>query len=246
VILVRELDEKWWFELDALKMPLHRGLPLIVDAKMIRSDDPDMKLPSGEVKFRLVDWQYRIKDAEDARLELFVEAVYPPVSDVLFKTDNSKFYTAVLVAIATGVWLGAIWYNTYLDHDYSWAMAGRHARTYGWVALAALFFFILPSRLKPKRRLAFRNLYAIALLTLTGIALIAAWLSITRLPAGFGGSDQEYAGYARALAGKLSMSYWPVLLAVLPWLGVAFKVFGFDAAEKTTDAVMSAAKKEGG
>jgi hypothetical protein len=243
VILVREPDKKWWFELEALKVPLHRGLPMVVDAKMIRSDDPNGKLPSDEVKFRLVDWQYRVKDAEDAGLELFVEAVYPSLTERIFKTDDSKFYTAFALALLTGLVLCMVGYNIYLDHDFGWALAGQLARTFGWIALAALFFFILPSRLKLSRRLALRNLYATVLLIFTGIALIVAWLSITRLPAGFVGSEQAYAGYARTLVGKLSTSYWPVLLAVLPWLGVAFKMFGFEAAEKTTDSVMSAAKK---
>jgi hypothetical protein len=47
------------------------------------------------------------------------------------------------------------------------------------------------------------------------------------------------------LVEKFSTSYWPVLLAALPWVAVAFKLFGFERAEKTAAALQEAAKKGG-
>ncbi len=63
-------------------------------------------------------------------------------------------------------------------------------------------------------------------------------------PAHFGGSDADYAAYAMALAEKLSTSYWPLLVAALPWLSIGFKVFGLDVAEKTAEGLEKAAKKD--
>jgi hypothetical protein len=39
----------------------------------------------------------------------------------------------------------------------------------------------------------------------------------------------------------MSGSYWPVLLATLPWLAVAFKALSFESAEIATDALLKIA-----
>ncbi len=42
----------------------------------------------------------------------------------------------------------------------------------------------------------------------------------------------------------MSRSYWPLLVAALPWLSVSFKVLGFGTAQKASEGLEKLSKEK--
>jgi hypothetical protein len=253
--LIREINNKWFLEhLASFPAPLEKGLHIMADGKTLKMVDPATEAREGEVSCRLVEWQYRIADADHAELELIVEEVVPGFFSSLFSfltrplqrlsPDDRGIGTIVIGILTFFALLLAAW-TMYKNQSDTWAFAARHLRAFGGWALLILFSFVIPTRLGLYRgRERFQKAFFRVLLMLAGFTLAGVWLRITSLPANFTGSDREYIGYAQALATKFSVSYWPALLVILPWLALSFQAFGLDLAGKTTDTVLKAVKTD--
>jgi len=252
MILIQELKNKWSHEVASFDAPLHKGLRIDLDSKAIKVVDPQVKLPD-QVFCILVDWRVQIKDAERGVLTLFVKETTPPVPakeekppflDRIFATEESRFFGGIIFSIVVSLAVLAFGWTIYRNAEFGWELVGRNIRWIGWMALGCFFFFILPSRLGLNRGNSFKSYFFRAALNLLGLILIAAWLRLTLLPEPFKDSPQYFVDYAHTLTEKFSSSYWPVLLSILPWAAVAFKLLGFEFAEKAVDAVKEAAKPD--
>ena len=240
---IRDVDNKWSL-LTTFDPPLQKGLQLIVAPKALSRD-------AGTL-CRLVDWQYRIANKEGAEteltvdLELIVEEIHPGLWESWFASwsPDTQGLAPMLAAGVTFI-LGAValllWHA---QPDLVWTLAGRHIRTITGTAIVALFMFVLPMKLGLYKGQSFLRSFFAAFLVLAGWLVLGVWLTFSARPERFGGSDADYATYAKALATRLSTSYWPFLVAALPWLSVGFKVFGFDVADKTAEGIEKAAIKE--
>jgi hypothetical protein len=67
------------------------------------------------------------------------------------------------------------------------------------------------------------------------LILALLWLHVAAFPENFTGSQDEYAKFAQSLAAKFSHSYWPYVLAALPWISLAFKALGMSFAQGAAD-----------
>ncbi len=251
MILIREIDNKWTSELAALHVPLRKGLTIVISPNVLRMTSPEAKPPEREVPCRLIEWSSRIKDDKTANLELIVEDISPG----LFAQLGSQVFAwiekkidmppALVAGMFTGFIALVLAAFVYWNQELAWSFAGRHIRGFGGWALFFLFIWLIPAQLGLfKGRESFGKTYVQALFSMAALLLPALWLQMTSFPEHFGRSSQEYAAYAHGLASKFSVSYWPVLLSLLPWLAVGFKIVGFESAEKTTDAIAHAAKTE--
>lgn len=132
------------------------------------------------------------------------------------------------------------------DHTGLWAFMGRNIRwVVGW-GLYLGFGIVLPVRLRlfdgPTK---FSHTFFSVLFSVTGIILAVVWLQIAALPEAFKGGDAAYADFAKSLAAKFSKSYWPYILAALPWIALGFKTFGLTFAQGATET-FAKTKKAGG
>jgi hypothetical protein len=73
------------------------------------------------------------------------------------------------------------------------------------------------------------------LFSLTGLILAIVWLRGAAFPEDFGPSDAAYASFAQSLTTKFSKSYWPYVIAALPWIALRFKTLGLTFAEGATE-----------
>ncbi len=197
----------------------------------------------------LAEWRYRVKAGGESVLELTVDEVrlswFDKASNKLLPTDENKFKAAVLMSILVAIPAALAAYGFSHDPDLAWELAGHHLRWIGGWTLFLVVYFVLPARLGLNRgAFRFQTEFLRALFFYAACGLVFAWLVLSRRPACFRGTPQDYANYAKSMAIKFSGSYWPVLLAVLPWAAVVFKVFGWETAEKTAEALRSTAKKE--
>lgn len=251
MILIREMNNKWTCELPVLHAPLRKRLMIVISPGVLRMTSPEDKPPKQEVPCRLIEWKSRIADDKSASLELIVEDVSPS----WFTLQGSKIFSwlekkidmppAMLAGLFTGLIALVLGAFVYWNQELAWSFAGRHIRGVGGWTLFLLFIWIIPARLGLfKGRESFGKTYIQALFSMAALLLPVLWLRITSFPEKFGHSDQEYATYAHALAAKFSVSYWPILLSLLPWMAAGFKIVGFESAEKTTDAIAHAAKTE--
>jgi hypothetical protein len=111
----------------------------------------------------------------------------------------------------------------------------------GWTVFL-LFGALFPWKLGLyKGQASFEKNFANSFFVLIAWVMLALWLTFSALP---DGSHTDYAAYAKTLARKVSTSYWPLLIAVLPWLSLAFKLLGMDFAENTTEGLQKAVVKE--
>ena len=244
MIEIREVDGGWVAKVERIEAPLRRGMHVLVDPSVIEMTEPKKVKPKKEVDCRVVEWQYRIKSADEGHLEVIVDQVGTPLADRIFKTDQSKLNAGYVLALAVVLPAVVVIVNSYFDGNFPWMIAGHLARPVGTWGLLILFAVVIPVRLGLNRNgLTVSGAFYVTLLVLSGLVLMVLWRSLAAFPENFGGTSADFANYARALAGKLSTSYWPILLAVLPWAGVVFKALGFELAEKTADALREAGKK---
>ena len=110
--------------------------------------------------------------------------------------------------------------------------------------LFLLFWLIIPYTLGLySRPNSFWKSFFSLWFVLLAFVMLALWRQVTQLPQPFAGSTPEYAGYAHALLSKFVVSYWPPFLTALPWIAIGFNMFGFNSAEKITDAIGKASPK---
>ncbi len=244
MILIREVDGGWVAKVERMEAPLRRGMHVLVDPSAIEMAEPKKVKPKKEVDCRVVEWQYRIKSAEEGQLEVIVDQVVPPLLDRVLKSDQSKVKAGYLLALTVVLPAVAVAVNTYLDRNYPWELAGHLARPVGTWGLLILFGVVIPTRLRLNRNgLTVSGAFYVSLLVLSGLVLMGLWRSLSAFPENFIATRENYATYAHGLAAKLNTSYWPIVVAVLPWVGVVFKALGFEVAEKTADALREAGKK---
>ncbi len=243
--VIRDVDGKWSRNLTSFDLPLEKGLRLVIDPTVL---DRDTATPC-----RLIDWQYRVANRQPgdtdvtANVELIVEELRPGLWQSWFArwSPDAQFLAPMITAGLSIFLAAAVGHTFYLQPDIGWAFAGRHVRTIGGWAVFLLFAALLPWKLGLySGRPTFRKPFFSSFLTLTALVLVVVWQTFAALPQNFGGADADYAAYARALAGKLGKSYWPFLVAALPWLSVGFKLFGLDIADKTAEGIEKAAGKE--
>ena len=242
--VMRDVGGTWSVSLAKFDLPLKRGTRLMVEPKGLTC--------------RLLDWQYRIPNLQEgeselrADLELIVEELKPERAS-LWETlygrlpDDWQGMLPMITAVAIGFFLAATVYTVRQEPEAAWAFAGRHVRwLVGWTVFL-LFAAFLPVKWGLTRKPnTFRKKFLHAFLILTGYALVVVWLLFAARPDGFTYTNAEQAGYAKMLANKLSTSYWPLLVAALPWLSVGFKLFGMDLADKTAEGLEKATGKDKG
>lgn len=241
--VIRDVEGKWSLSVTTFELPLRKGTRLVVDPKGLNRDTP--------TPCQLLEWQYRIVNKQEgdpdliADLELIVEELRPGVWESWFArwSEDAQNLAPMITAGLTCFLAAAVGYTLYVQPDLGWAFAGRHVRAVGGWIVFLLFGAFLPWRLGLYRgQPSFRKNFFNSFLVLTAWVLLAVWLSFSALPEKFDVARGDYASYARTLARKVSMSYWPLLVASLPWLSVGFKLLGMDIAEKTADGLAKAAK----
>jgi hypothetical protein len=240
--VIREVAGNWSCKVPTFNLPLQRGLRFIVQPSVL-----ERKL---ETACRLLEWQYRInQEAGDSGLvldlELIVEEIRPNRFESWFArlSPNTQFWAPTTTALLSLFFGAAVLYTLYVQPTHGLVFVGRHVRSFGVIAIILLFVFLLPLKLGLYGGAAsFRKSFFCAVLIASGWFLCALWLTFSNLPEHFGGSDAEYIAYSRALGQSMSRSYWPILVAALPWLSVSFKVFGFDIAEKASEGLEKLSK----
>jgi len=233
VTKILEANGNWSVEQTAdFKAPLAAGLKIVVDGALIDRN--------GDVACKLRDWRWRTEAPDKGNLELVVEEVKQSAIDRWYarQTDEVQFMVGGAIPVILVLTLLAVGYSMMVGpgHGSLWEFVGRYIRGVVGVAVVILFAAILPWRMgllagSPKLWHTFLSF----LLTCTGLILMGVWLSATVHPANFGGTPAEYAAYAQGLAAKFSKSYWPYVLAALPWISLAFKTMGLSFAQGATD-----------
>ena len=212
-----------------LKGPLSSGLRVVING--------GPKGPS-DITCEVKEWYYRVDSSEHPYLELIVKEVKPGwLADV---SENKQGFGGILTAFLVFALLGLIarTFQVEPNHTYEWAFVGRHIR---WVVGLALFFvvgLIIPSRLLwVKGASVFSNAFVFATFVYAGVALAVVWLRMAAFPGTLPQNDADYAKYAQALASRFSTSYWPLVLAALPWITLALKAFGLELTAKATELI---------
>jgi hypothetical protein len=212
-----------------LKGPLSTGLRIVIKG------GPEA---SGDITCEVKEWYYRVDSSEYPYLELIVKEVKP--GWLAHVPEDKQFFRGILTAFLVFALLGSIAWTFHVEpnHTYEWAFAGRQIR---WVVGLALFFvvgLIIPSRLQLGRGASvFSNAFFFATFFYAGVALAVVWLRVAAFPGPLPQNDADYAKYAQALASRFSTSYWPLVLAALPWITLALKAFGLELAAKATELI---------
>jgi hypothetical protein len=231
-------------ELSTFDLPLQKGTRFVLDPKILNRDH--------ETQYQLIDWQYRITNKPMtpdtiSNLELVVKEVSLGFFESRFQrlSNDTQFWAPTTAAVVTLLVGSFIAVTLYLLPTHGLVFLGKHIRTFGVLAIILLFIFLLPWKLglySPPR--SFRKSFFCALVLTSGWLLCALWLFFSNLPANFHGTDAEYVAYSKALGQSMSRSYWPLLVAALPWLSVSFKVLGFDTAEKASEGLEKLSKEK--
>jgi hypothetical protein len=240
---IRDVAGKLNLNVAAFELPLKKGLQFVVE--------PKASTGNTTTSYRLLDWQYRIASQPEgtvdcvANLELTVEEIKPPgFLDSWFarQSDDFQFLFPLIAALIVCAFAGAVGWTLHVNPDSGWAFAGRHVRAVGGWTVFLLFAALFPWKLGLyKGQASFEKNFANSFFVLIAWLMLALWLTFSAWP---DGSHADYAAYAKTLARKVSTSYWPLLVAVLPWLSVAFKLLGMDFAENATEGLQKAAVKE--
>ena len=239
---IREVTGSWVCTAEVDGISLAKGLRLTVDAAVAGKP--------RDVECEVVGWQYRLRAGEGAvagaTLEITVQEVTPP--GVLELTINrvhgwyaalpeeTRFFGPMVLGILTIAAAAMFGWTIHVNSGYGLALLGRHARAAGDCLLAAFFTWML---VRWRGGAFFFVLQMFAALVVWG-----CWQSFTALPPNFGGSDADYAAYIRTLGAAMSKSYWPLVVAALPWLSVATRLLGMEQAGKIAESLERAAKKK--
>ena len=231
-------------ELPTFDLPPQKGTRFVLDPKILNRDH--------ETQYQLIDWQYRIttKDAAPdtvSDLELVVKEIRPGYFESRFQrlSNDTQFWAPTTAAVLTILVGSALAATLYLQPTHGLVFVGRNIRAFGILAIILLIVFMLPWKLGlysgPS---SFRKSFFCAHVITSGWLLCALWLLFSNLPANFHGTDAEYVAYSKALGQSMSRSYWPLLVAALPWLSVSFKVLGFDTAQKASESLEKLSKEK--
>jgi hypothetical protein len=246
--VIRDVAGRWSCKAPRWRAPLERGLRFVVEPGVL-----DRKT---ETVCRLLEWQYRVErragDAERAsdagvelELELIVEEIRPGRFERWFAglSNDTQFWAPVTTALLVLAIGAGFLYTLYVQPTHGLVFAGKHVQSFGVIAIVLLFVFVLPWKLGLfKGPTRFRKPFFSALLITSAWVLCALWLAFSH-PSQPLESDEQYVAYAKALGRSMSRSYWPILVAALPWLSVSFKIFGLDRAEKASEGLEKLSKK---
>jgi hypothetical protein len=243
--VIRDVAGKWSCQVPTFDLPLQKGTRLIVEPKVLNRD--------RETSCELLEWQYRIANQEgkDASvvsdLELIVKEIRPGRFESWFQSlsPDTQFWAPTTTAILCLFIGAAVLYTLYVQPTHGLVFVGKHVRSAGCAIIILLFVFLLPIKFGLTRGPSnFRKPFFFALLVTSAWILCAFWLMFSNLPDRFDGSDAQYVTYAKSLGQSMSRSYWPILVAALPWLSVSFTIFGFDTAEKTSESLEKLTKEK--
>jgi hypothetical protein len=244
--LIREVDGDKW----QVQQPSPFEAPLVKGLKLVRKlETPDQKEPVT-LTYELKDWYYRVDGPNQGELELLVQEVKPNWVDQHFANlpPDWQFMLGGAIPVMISLLILALAFVAYKqpDHTGLWAFMGRNIRwVVGW-ALYLGFGIVLPVRLRlfdgPTK---FSHTFFSFLFSMTGLITALVWLYIAAYPPDFHPSDATYAAFAQSLAAKFSKSYWPYMLAALPWIALGFKTFGLSFAQGATET-FAKSRKAGG
>lgn len=242
--LIRDVAGKLSCQVPTFDLPLQKGTRFVIDPKVLNRDH--------ETSCELLEWQYRISSQEEnggavSDLELVVKEIRPGRFESWFQSlsPDTQFWAPTTTAILCFFFGAGYLYTLYREPTHGLVFVGQHIRSAGCAIIVLLFVFLLPIRFGLTRGSTnFRKPFFFALLITSSWILCAFWLIFSSLPSGFGGSDAEYVAYAKSLGQSMSRSYWPILVAALPWLSVSFKVFGFETAEKASEGLEKLSKEK--
>ena len=268
MILLHPEQPRWRIELPGFRPPLRPGLTFSVAREAVTFDSPapaERKealerwlnalaeavrkwrrhgLPKPEdpteILCRVVSWKYSISGEGTPGLEVTVEEVRAP--RYLIADENTRAMTAMVFSVLILLTLLLLTIDFHYFPDDLWSVAGHVARWGGAIVLLAVVWWLVPSRLALGKKNRFIDLLYSSLIACLGWALLIGWLAIARYPPNFDGSHNAFVNYAHTLANKLRSDNWPLLLTALPWAAVAFKLLGFETAEKASEAMVKAAK----
>jgi hypothetical protein len=248
---IREVKGSWACTAEVGEMPLAKGLRLTIEAAALGREQ--------DVPCEVVGWQYRVAKQVDgtsaATLEITVQKVEEPTIPQLIAarvegwfaglSNDTQFFAPLMTAMMMFLVCGAAGWTLYVQPDHGLAFVGRYVRAAGGWAIVTVFFALLPWRLGIYRGAAtFAKPFFSGLLTLTGFVTLGCWLIFAALPKGFSGTDAEYVAYARTLGASLSRSYWPIVVAALPWISLSAKVFGLESTGKLAEGLEKIARKK--
>jgi hypothetical protein len=230
---IREAGGSWVCAAELGEMPLAKGLQLTVEGAAPGQEK--------DVVYEVVGWQYRVSGrgigATAAVLEITVKRVEEPQGRFARLPDEVKFFGGILLGIAVFAVVYGTGYTLSKTPDHGLVFVGKHARNFGGWVIFGLFVTVLA------RSSRFARPFFGALLTLTGFLVWGCWMAFAALPAGFDGSDAEYVEYARGLGAALSKSYWPLVVAALPWVSLVAKVLGMERTGKIAEGLEKIGKK---
>jgi hypothetical protein len=183
-----------------------------------------------------------------SNLELIVKEIPPPgPPESWFQklSPDNQFWVPTTTAILCSIFGAAVLYTLYVQPTLGLVFVGKNIRWFGCAIIVLLSAVLLPTGFGLFRGSSnFRKSFFSALLITSTWVLCAFWLTFTNYPAGFRETDAEYVTYAKALVQSMSRSYWPIVVAALPWLTLSFKVFGFETAEKASEALEKVTKEK--
>lgn len=240
--VIREIAGKWSCQVPTFDPLLQKGTQFVIEPKVLNRDH--------ETKCQLLEWQFRIANPTATQqdkstsavsdLELIVKEIRPGRFESWFQnlSHDTQFWAPTTTAILCLFFGAAVLYTLYVQPTHGLVFVGKHARSAGCAIIILLFVFLLPIKFGLTRGSSnFRKPFFFALLVTSAWVLCAFWLIFSKLPADFHASDAEYVTYAKSLGQSMSRSYWPILVAALPWLSVSFKLFGLETAEKASEAL---------
>lgn len=242
--LIREANTCWQVEQPTpFDAPLSAGLKFVVNAQTAKQQK--------DVTCELKDWYYRVDGPDTGELELVVQEIKQSWIDDKFSrlSNDAQFMVGGAIPVIVTLLLVALAFLAYKqpDHTGQWAFMGRNVRwVVGW-GLVVVFGMVLPWRLRlllgpPK----FSHMFFSFLFSLTGLILAIVWLvQVAPYPENFAGTEAAYAAFAQSLAAKFRMSYWPYILAALPWIALGFKTLGLTLAQGATET-FAKSRKGGG
>lgn len=243
---IQDRNKTWFAEVAPFKVPLRKGMRIVTEPGATHPlpgrDDGKPEPKSPQRVCTLMDWQYRIREDQQAELELVVKELKTPLLDRLLQNEDNRFVVSIILAMLTVAPIVVFGLLLRYQTEYMWALAGHYGRgIVGW-SLFILCWLILPTRFGWYESSTFRNTFLAQVSVLTGIVLALLWSSISVRPDNFGWTNAECAAYAHHLVATLNSNYWPFLVTLFTWAAIVFKYFGFETAEKAADALKEEVK----
>lgn len=259
MVLIREVEGRWAAEMK-LDKPLEFGLLLVVQPGSLTFVKEGIQRPSGHMVCQVAYWRtyaYMEMVVDEVTVQLVPngERLVPRLTRVALWLQRRPFWLKQFVqreavianvsnvmATACTVSLLALLWMLFDHRQWLWVFAGRSLRTAGSLGILYVFVYLFPVRLGLYKGSGILNRFYLTMLLYVGFVAWSAWLQFARLPPDYKGTGVPDVDLAQYVAGRLGHTYWPVLLAALPWAALILRAFGFEIAGKTADEVRKAAK----